>query len=313
VTVRLTAGANAWQAELGLPVQNPQPPAPWAAAAAVVPSGRVPGVAVFPLVLLVVLLVGGSLAYALLMFVLSRRLPRAGTRAAGAVDLRDRGRRPFFVFVLPCLNEERVIRATVEHLQAVPGRDHAVLVVDDDSDDATADIVGSLVGERVWLLRRTAPNARQGKGEALNAAVRELCRGDLLAGRRPEDVLLVVVDADGRLDRNALTEVVQLLADPAVGAVRAGVRINNRAGSLLARIQDMEFFFCTQVFRRARRHLGSVGMGGNGQFVRLSALLSLGPQPWSPRLTEDLDLGCACWPGAGAASSAPRSTSTSRV
>ena len=70
-----------------------------------------------------------------------------------------------------------------------------------------------------------------------------------------------------------------------------GVRINNRRRSLLARMQDMEFVIFIEVFQRGRRHLGSVGMGGNGQFVRLSALDALGPNPWSESLTEDFDLG----------------------
>jgi len=56
-------------------------------------------------------------------------------------------------------------------------------------------------------------------------------------------------------------------------------------------MQDMEFVIYTEVFQRGRRHLGSVGLGGNGQFVRLSALRSLGPAPWTRSLTEDLDLG----------------------
>jgi cellulose synthase/poly-beta-1,6-N-acetylglucosamine synthase-like glycosyltransferase len=34
-----------------------------------------------------------------------------------------------------------------------------------------------------------------------------------------------------------------------------------------------------------------VGLGGNGQFVRLQALESLGDEPWSDCLTEDMDLG----------------------
>ncbi len=46
---------------------------------------------------------------------------------------------------------------------------------------------------------------------------------------------------------------------------------------MLARMQDMEFVIYTEVFQRGRRHLGSVGLGGNGQFMRLSAMLSLGP------------------------------------
>jgi 1,2-diacylglycerol 3-beta-glucosyltransferase len=46
-----------------------------------------------------------------------------------------------------------------------------------------------------------------------------------------------------------------------------------------------------EIFQRARERIGSVGLGGNGQFVRLSALQTLGPSPWSGCLTEDLDLG----------------------
>ena len=70
-----------------------------------------------------------------------------------------------------------------------------------------------------------------------------------------------------------------------------GVRINNRFGSLLARMQDMEFVIFTEVFQRGRRRVHSVGMGGNAQFVRLSALDALGPRPWTRSLTEDFDLG----------------------
>ena len=139
-------------------------------------------------------------------------------------------------------------------------------------------------GDQVWLLSRKAPDARQGKGEALNAAIRFLTSSGRLAGRDPDQVIVVVVDADGRLDPHAVTAVSPYFADPMVGAVQIGVRINNRGSSRLARMQDMEFVIYTEVFQRGRRHLGSVGLGGNGQFMRLSALLSLGriavdPQP----------------------------------
>jgi hypothetical protein len=61
--------------------------------------------------------------------------------------------------------------------------------------------------------------------------------------------------------------------------------------SLLARMQDIEFVVFTEIYQRARRHLGTVGLGGNGQFVRLAALRSLQDSPWTDCLTEDLDLG----------------------
>jgi len=196
----------------------------------------------------------------------------------------------FFVFMVPCLNEEMVIAASLERLLAVAGDNFAVLVIDDGS-DATPDIVGSFDPQRVWLLRREPPEARKGKGEALNNAYRYLLDSGVLAGRDPHDVVVGVVDADGRLASNALLEVAPYFRDPSAGAVQIGVRIYNADESVLARMQDLEFVVYTEVFQRARQRMGSVGLGGNGQFARLSALADLDPAPWTACLTEDLDLG----------------------
>lgn len=228
---------------------------------------------------------------------------------------RQEGPRPFIVFIIPCLNEELVIGRSLDKLLALPRTDFAVLVVDDGSADGTPDVVTAGVlayeaatelkaaqpdqrwvmdgydPERVWLLRRKLPEARKGKGAALNHAYRHLQESSLLAGRDARDVVVAVLDADGRLQPNALDEVTPLFQRPHVGAVQVGVRMYNAHESLLARMQDMEFVVFTEIFQRARRHLGSVGLGGNGQFVRLAALQSLEHSPWTDCLTEDLDLG----------------------
>jgi 1,2-diacylglycerol 3-beta-glucosyltransferase len=264
-----------------------------------------------PLAWLAAGLVALGVGYGLGMLGLSRRNPRYGTtgpavaEAAGLPLPRVAGPRPgaapsapagahgggFYVFLMPCLNEELVIARSLRRLLSMPADNFAVMVIDDGSDDGTAAVVTGVADERVWLLSRKLPNARQGKGEALNDAIAQLVRSDRLAGRDPDSVIIAVVDADGHLDPHALADVTEFFADPRVGAVQIGVRINNRDRSMLARMQDMEFVIYTEVFQRGRRHLGSVGLGGNGQFVRLSALRSLGPAPWTRSLTEDLDLG----------------------
>ena len=266
-----------------------------------------------PLAWLAAGLVALGVGYGLGMLGLSRRNPRCGTTAlavAQAASLllpRVAGPRPgavpmtsapagahgraFYVFLMPCLNEELVIARSLQRLLSMPADNFAVMVIDDGSDDGTAAAVTGVADERVWLLSRKLPNARQGKGEALNDAIAQLVSSDRLAGRDPDSVIIAVVDADGHLDPHALADVTEFFADPRVGAVQIGVRINNRDRSMLARMQDMEFVIYTEVFQRGRRHLGSVGLGGNGQFVRLSALRSLGPAPWTRSLTEDLDLG----------------------
>ncbi|HUQ38584.1 MAG TPA: glycosyltransferase family 2 protein [Acidimicrobiales bacterium] len=217
-----------------------------------------------------------------------------------ALFIRSRRRRPaalpsppdlFFVFMIPCLNEELVIGASLERLLGLPGFRGAVLVIDDGSDDTTSDIVLGFSSSRVWLLHRSPPDARLGKGAALNAGLRHLQEGELLAGHRSEDVVVAVLDADGRLADNAMFEIAPYFADPTVAAVQVGVRMYNRHTGVLARLQDFEFVTFTEIFQRARQRLGSVGLGGNGQFVRLAALRSLGGEPWTDCLTEDLDLG----------------------
>jgi cellulose synthase/poly-beta-1,6-N-acetylglucosamine synthase-like glycosyltransferase len=223
-----------------------------------------------------------SLSYTVALFVMSRRRRPYLGRPSEPL---------WFVFLVPCLNEELVISQSLDRLLALPNPNFAVLVIDDGSEDRTAEIVRSYDDPRVLLLQRVAPNARQGKGEALNAAFRHLRDSGVLADRASRDVIVAVLDADGRLDHNALFEVAPYFNDPQTGAVQIGVRMYNAGESVLARMQDFEFVTFTEIFQRARQQLGSVGLGGNGQFARLAALESLGDAPWTDCLTEDLDLG----------------------
>ena len=231
-----------------------------------------------------------SLSYTLAIFLLSRR------KRHGALSPPDN---LFFVFVVPCLNEELVIGPTLDALHTLPGENYAVLVIDDGSDDSTAEVVNSYDSDRVWLLERTAPNARQGKGEALNHAYRYLRDSDVLSHMDSKDVVIAIFDADGRIEPNALFEVGSHFRHADRGVVQIGVRMYNAKENILTRIQDFEFVTFTEVFQRGRQRLGSVGLGGNGQFTRLSALESLGDAPWTDCLTEDLDLGirllCKGW------------------
>ncbi|GHG52775.1 glycosyltransferase family 2 protein [Streptomyces griseocarneus] len=194
------------------------------------------------------------------------------------------------VFVLvPCLNEERVIANTLRCLlDGQPGV--RVVVVDDGSDDATARIVRAVGAGRVTLVRRKPPAARQGKGAALNAglcAVRRLAGEE---GRDPGRTLVCVLDADGRMTPGAASRVTRLFEDPAVGGAQLAVRVRGRHRWAL-RLQDLEFWTLSALTQYGRIATGTVSMGGNGQFSRLSALDGVGPRPWSDSLTEDLDLG----------------------
>ena len=194
------------------------------------------------------------------------------------------------ICLVPCLNEGVVVRNTVQGLLTL-SPEAGVLVIDDASDDETPDILDGFVRQRFRSIRREFPEARVGKGAALNDAYHQVRVVGREIGVDPTRVILAVFDGDGYADPATLRAAIAWFEDPDVGGVQIGVRINNRDKSMLARMQDVEFCTYTQIFQRARNRITSTGLGGNGQFVRLSALETLGDRPWSDSLTEDLDLG----------------------
>lgn len=191
-------------------------------------------------------------------------------------------------YLVPCLNEAAVVGATVTALRA--GRRATTVVIDDASDDGTGAIAERAGDSGLVVVRRRLPDARKGKGPALNAGF-ALVR-DLVAarGQDPARVIVCVMDADGRLSDGALAHVLPLFDDARVGGAQLAVRIRNREKNFLTRFQDFQFWSMSAVTQFGRGKTGTVSLGGNGQFTRLSALLELGDAPWSRSLTEDLDL-----------------------
>jgi 1,2-diacylglycerol 3-beta-glucosyltransferase len=198
-----------------------------------------------------------------------------------------------FWIIVPALNEEIVVGNTVRAALTLsgPGGTLArVLVVDDGSDDRTPEVLAGIDHPRLHVLRRELPEARKGKGEALNAAYRAI-----LAQAEAEEidaarVVIGIIDGDGQGSGNILLEVSRMLRDTRIGAVQVQVRIRNR-DKLLGAVQDLEFGAIVNACQSLRDTIDTVGLGGNGQFTRLSALRSLGDAPWSGCLVEDLELG----------------------
>ncbi|MCF8565079.1 glycosyltransferase [Alicyclobacillus tolerans] len=196
----------------------------------------------------------------------------------------------YFVFLLPCLNEEKVIKKTLEAILSLPFRKILTVVIDDGSDDGTSDVVKSMNDSRIRLHQRVLPDARRGKGAALNSCYTKLNRAVTRLGINPDQVIVAVIDGDGRPDTNILSEAVGAFANPRVGAAQARVRITNQS-KILPLMQDLEFAVTVGAMQNAREYFGCVGLGGNGQFTRLSALRTLGASPWTSCLLEDFDLG----------------------
>ncbi len=270
----------------GMPYTPPQPPsflsrAKWSVSQAVRPfipeSIRNPGTAtVMTLLALFIIL------YYWGIFLLSRKPPAIDGKYDP--DLH-------FVIVIPALNEELVLGRTLDHLLSLPQENLTILVVNDASEDHTREIVLSYPRDRVRLIDHPKSVAHQGKGRVLNYAFRYPMSSDLVREKGADKVIYGVLDADGRVKPNILEAVNPYFSRPEVGAVQVGVRIGNADTNVLTKWQNFEFLAFARLAQKAREHLGSVGLGGNGQFVRMSALASRGTDPWTDCLTEDLDLG----------------------
>lgn len=209
------------------------------------------------------------------------------------------GPRLRFTFLIPALNEAQVIEATVRNLRQVAPGDR-VAVIDDGSDDATAALVSALAASDpgVLLLRRTAPYARQGKGKALNWAVRHLLHHLRAEGLDPAHEVFAVIDADGRIGPELLEEAQRVMGEPGVMGAQCRVRIRQSGtplhlrgmiGRMLEQQQDVEFFI-TRHLQVLRSRWHTAALCGNGQFMRASYLagqFDRGLEPWPDVLLED--------------------------
>ncbi|MFF0155395.1 glycosyltransferase [Micromonospora sp. NPDC005203] len=210
--------------------------------------------------------------------------------------------------IVPCRNEASVVGATIRRLLTdFPLT--TVWCVDDASEDGTLTELAAFADQpRVHVIRRQLPDARQGKGAALNAAWRGIEQW-LPANADRTRVIVGVLDADSRLDPQGPVALSgrQYFGAQEVGAVQVEVRMLQCAprryapttevsgwGRLLIRLQDMEFRAPIAAMQSLRRRTGSVAMGGNGQFTRLSLLNEIADEhgtPWHGALLEDFELG----------------------
>ena len=207
-----------------------------------------------------------------------------------------------WVFMVPALNEEVTIGDTVARLEQVRVTNKVFMVINDGSTDRTGEILAAHPSSALQVLTRVPPEARKGKAAALNNAwrdVRAALAGSHLREFGEERTLVVIVDADGRLDPGFAEGVARHFGDPRGGGVQMAVRIYNRQHPLTY-MQDLEFRVFGSTYQLGRAYWGTAGMGGNGQINRLSALTQIGDAnieagdadgPWRHRLTEDQDLG----------------------
>ena len=150
--------------------------------------------------------------------------------------------------IIPAYNEGRNVYDTVRSVIECnyPADKLHVIVVDDGSRDDT----------RKWIERAIAdfPRVRgifkirnAGKKHALNDAIRS-----------SDAEIVVTVDSDCIIEKNAITNIVKPFIDKKIGAVAGNIRVNNLRDGVIPQMMDTVLAFCYEFIRSSQSRFGTV-------------------------------------------------------
>jgi len=185
---------------------------------------------------------------------------------------------PLVSILIPCHNEEKCIRETVNYLDLLDYPEYEIIAINDGSTDRTFDILKDMQRTNNRL-RVVTLSSNQGKGMSLTMGA--------MAARSE---YIICIDADALLDREAVNYFMwHFLNFPRVGGITGNPRVRNRT-SIVGKIQVGEFSSIVGMIKRTQRILGKVyTVSGVIAAFRKRALFSVGF--WSnDMVTEDIDV-----------------------
>jgi cellulose synthase/poly-beta-1,6-N-acetylglucosamine synthase-like glycosyltransferase len=183
---------------------------------------------------------------------------------------------PSLSVVMPAHDEESCIESTVKSVLASEYEgEFDVIVVDDGSTDGTARIVSALQkkDKRVHMLRTD----HLGKAMAVNRGV-----------EKSRKQVVVMLDADSRIERDTLTKLVAPFGEPKVGASSGIIRVEMNYNPLVW-YQELEYVY-SSMWRYIFDKLGCTYVLPGFAAFRREALRSVGGFD-TDTLSEDCDVG----------------------
>ena len=188
---------------------------------------------------------------------------------------------PKISLIIPAHNEEKIIVRAIESALEADYPKKEIIVVDDGSTDRTFYLAHPYAKKGlIKLVRRSV--ASGSKAGALNHGLL-FATGDVI----------VTVDADTILERNALKEVVKPLANPKFSAVSGNVRVlmgEHGGKNILVKLQAYEYLLALELGRRFNSLIGTLLIisGAFGAFWK-RYVESLGHYD-KDTITEDFDI-----------------------
>lgn len=186
---------------------------------------------------------------------------------------------PRVAIIVPAYNEEKVIARTVRSVLNSSYQQVRVIVVDDGSQDRTAEVARETFAAEIaagQLLVLSKSNA--GKAVAANFALSHVT-----------EEVFVAIDADTVIHPEAISRMVTHFSDPKVAAVAGNAKVGNRV-NMWTRWQALEYITSQNFERRALNTVNAVSVvpGAIGAW-RASAVREVGLYPYDT-VAEDADL-----------------------
>jgi poly-beta-1,6-N-acetyl-D-glucosamine synthase len=170
----------------------------------------------------------------------------------------DENYRPTVSIILPCFNEEGVIRSCLESLIGLnyPPEKIEILCGSDGSTDRTNDILREMAATHSFIQTFFFP-VQRGKMLTLN---------DLVAQARHD--ILLFVDADVTLNPHAILSQVRHYADPTVGGVAGCLRIAGDKNNGAFKSESTFLLMESNLRRREAEIYSTVGLYGGNYSIR---------------------------------------------
>ncbi len=157
--------------------------------------------------------------------------------------------KPLVSVIIPAWNEEVGVLKTIQSVLANSYDKIEIIVVNDGSTDRSRVIINDFIQR--YRRRKGLRTVRQiyisngGKGRALNYGI-----------KKSTGSIILTMDADSALARDAVTNLVEHFRDPRVSAVVGNVRIANVRSRIIGQMQQLEYLFGFY-FKRAHCVMGA--------------------------------------------------------
>jgi cellulose synthase/poly-beta-1,6-N-acetylglucosamine synthase-like glycosyltransferase len=186
--------------------------------------------------------------------------------------------KPMVSILVPCYNEEKVLKASLESLIQQTYPKYEIIVIDDGSSDDTYLLAKNMEFDNGNVSLRAFTKQNAGKAHALNFGI-EKAKGELF----------LAVDADSKLSTDAVELMANYFADPNIGAVAGSVYVTN-TDNLWTKLQALEYVQGLNLVRNGQALFKLVNIipGPIGMF-RKDAVKSIGKYT-DDTYAEDCDL-----------------------